>query len=220
MDCQTLIFEKLKEIIIEQLKVAPDAVTPQANFANDLNADQLDGVELVMAVEEEFDIEIPDEVVEHIATVQQAIDYLVNKCSPFLEKRLKEIQAQEEERLKEIQAQEEKRLKEIQAQEEKRLKEIQAQEEKRLKEIQAQEEKRLKEIQARIELIADYWTKLGDISEEEAIDLTKKAFNVIKDRAIASKRKELSELRTKLKTAEAAMELIKVKIEQCEKDIK
>ncbi len=187
MDCQTLIFEKLKEIIIEQLKVAPDAVTPQANFANDLNADQLDGVELVMAVEEEFDIEIPDEVVEHIATVQQAIDYLVNKCSPFLEKRLKEIQAQEEERLKEI---------------------------------QAQEEKRLKEIQARIELIADYWTKLGDISEEEAIDLTKKAFNVIKDRAIASKRKELSELRTKLKTAEAAMELIKVKIEQCEKDIK
>jgi acyl carrier protein len=209
MDCQTLIFEKLKEIIIEQLEVAPDAVTPQASFANDLNADQLDGEVLVMVVEEEFDIEIPDEAVERIATVQQAVDFLVNNCSPALEKWLKKIQAQEE-----------KRLKEIQAQEEKRLKEIQAQKEKRLKEIQAQEEKRLKEIQARIEMIADYWTKLEDISEEEAINLTKKAFNVIKDRAIASKRKELSELRTKLKTAEAEMELIKAKIEQCEKDIK
>lgn len=75
MDRQ-LIFEKLKKVIVEQLEVDPEVVTPQANFASDLNADELDGVELVMAVEEEFEIEILDDVIENIATVQQAVDYL------------------------------------------------------------------------------------------------------------------------------------------------
>ncbi|MEQ8963374.1 MAG: acyl carrier protein, partial [Coleofasciculus sp. C2-GNP5-27] len=54
-------------------------VTPQANFANVLNADSLDVVELVMALEEEFDIEIPDEAAENIATVQAAVDYISSK---------------------------------------------------------------------------------------------------------------------------------------------
>jgi acyl carrier protein len=63
-------FEKLKKVIVEQLEVDPDTVIPQANFANDLNADQLDGIELVMAVEEEFDIDLPDNIAEHITTVQ------------------------------------------------------------------------------------------------------------------------------------------------------
>lgn len=76
-----LIFEKLKKVIIEQLEVEPEVVTPQANFASDLNADELDGVELVKAVEEEFDIEIPSNVIDNIATVQQAVDYL-STCFP------------------------------------------------------------------------------------------------------------------------------------------
>ena len=73
------IFEKVKKIVVEQLEVEPEAVTPEANFANDLNADSLDTVELVMALEEEFDIEIPDEAAEQIATVQAAVDYISNK---------------------------------------------------------------------------------------------------------------------------------------------
>ncbi|MDJ0662091.1 MAG: acyl carrier protein [Crocosphaera sp.] len=70
------IFEKVKSIVVEQLEVAEDTVTPEANFANDLGADSLDTVELVMALEEEFDIEIPDEAAENIATVQAAVDYI------------------------------------------------------------------------------------------------------------------------------------------------
>jgi acyl carrier protein len=73
------IFERVKKIVIEQLEVEPDTVTAQANFATDLNADSLDTVELVMALEEEFDIEIPDEAAEQIATVQAAVDYISNK---------------------------------------------------------------------------------------------------------------------------------------------
>ena len=73
------IFDKVKKIVIDQLEVEPDSVTPQANFANDLNADSLDTVELVMALEEEFDIEIPDEAAEQIATVKAAVDYISNK---------------------------------------------------------------------------------------------------------------------------------------------
>jgi acyl carrier protein len=73
------IFERVKKIVAEQLEVEPDAVVPQASFANDLNADSLDTVELVMALEEEFDIEIPDEAAEQIATVQSAVDYISNK---------------------------------------------------------------------------------------------------------------------------------------------
>ena len=73
------IFYRVKKIVIEQLEVEPETVTPQANFATDLNADSLDTVELVMALEEEFDIEIPDEAAEQISTVQAAVDYISNK---------------------------------------------------------------------------------------------------------------------------------------------
>ncbi len=67
---------KVKEIIVENLGVDAATVTPQASFVNDLGADSLDTVELVMALEEEFDIEIPDEEAEKIQTVNQAIDYI------------------------------------------------------------------------------------------------------------------------------------------------
>ena len=67
---------RVKEIIVQQLGVDAGQVTPQAHFVNDLGADSLDTVELVMALEEEFDTEIPDEEAEKITTVQQAIDYI------------------------------------------------------------------------------------------------------------------------------------------------
>ena len=70
------IFEKVKEIIVEQLGVAEDAVTEQAAFIDDLGADSLDIVELIMALEEEFDIEIPDTEAEKIVTVGDAVDYI------------------------------------------------------------------------------------------------------------------------------------------------
>jgi acyl carrier protein len=70
------IFEKVKKIVVEQLEVEADQVTPEANFANDLGADSLDTVELVMALEEEFDIEIPDEVAEKIDTVGKAVEHI------------------------------------------------------------------------------------------------------------------------------------------------
>lgn len=73
------IFDKVKKIVAEQLSVDPSEVTPEASFANDLGADSLDTVELVMALEEEFDIEIPDEAAEAIATVQAAVDYIQDK---------------------------------------------------------------------------------------------------------------------------------------------
>ncbi|HEY9675638.1 MAG TPA: acyl carrier protein [Waterburya sp.] len=167
MTRQTRIFERLKKLVVEQLEVDPDAVTPQANFANDLNADELDAVELVRAVEEDFDIELPDGITEEITTVQQAVDYL-SAHFPEIEETL--------------------------------------------------EEKRLKELQPLIESIADFWVKL-DISEEEALDLTRKAFNVIKDRNIASKRKELSELRKKLDSVRAETKSIEAKIKQHEKEL-
>ncbi|NWF59453.1 MAG: acyl carrier protein [Fischerella sp.] len=78
---QAEIFEKVKKIVVEQLEVEAEKVTPQASFANDLNADSLDTVELVMALEEEFDIEIPDEAAEKIATVQDAVDYINDKVA-------------------------------------------------------------------------------------------------------------------------------------------
>ena len=68
--------EKVKDIIVEQLGVNPEQVTPQASFIEDLGADSLDTVELVMAFEEEFDLEIPDEDAEKIATVGDAISYI------------------------------------------------------------------------------------------------------------------------------------------------
>jgi acyl carrier protein len=68
--------EKVKEIIIDQLGVDEKQVNQQASFIDDLGADSLDTVELVMALEEEFDVEIPDEDAEKIGTVQNAIDYI------------------------------------------------------------------------------------------------------------------------------------------------
>lgn len=75
------IFDKVKKIVADQLSVDPSEVTPEASFANDLGADSLDTVELVMALEEEFDIEIPDEAAEGIATVQAAVDYIQDKVA-------------------------------------------------------------------------------------------------------------------------------------------
>jgi acyl carrier protein len=68
--------QKVKEIIVEQLGVDAGAVKKEANFVNDLGADSLDTVELVMALEEAFDMEIPDEEAEKIQTVGQAVDYI------------------------------------------------------------------------------------------------------------------------------------------------
>ncbi len=70
------IFDKVKTIVVEQLDVEADAVKPEASFANDLGADSLDTVELVMALEEAFDIEIPDEVAEQIDTVEKAVNHI------------------------------------------------------------------------------------------------------------------------------------------------
>lgn len=78
---QTEIFSKVQEIVADQLSVDASEVKPEANFANDLGADSLDTVELVMALEEEFDIEIPDEAAEKILTVQQAVDYIKDKVA-------------------------------------------------------------------------------------------------------------------------------------------
>ena len=68
--------EKVKEIILDQLGVDEKQVNPEASFIDDLGADSLDTVELVMALEEEFDVEIPDEDAEKIGTIQNAIDYI------------------------------------------------------------------------------------------------------------------------------------------------
>ncbi len=71
--------EKIKEIISKQLDVSIDKVVPDASFVDDLGADSLDTVELVMEFEKEFNIEIPDEDAEKIITVQDAIDYIIKK---------------------------------------------------------------------------------------------------------------------------------------------
>jgi acyl carrier protein len=68
--------EKVKQIVVEQLGVEESEVTPKSSFVDDLGADSLDQVELVMAFEEGFDLEIPDEDAEKIRTVQDAIDYI------------------------------------------------------------------------------------------------------------------------------------------------
>ncbi|HEV2986914.1 MAG TPA: acyl carrier protein [Candidatus Angelobacter sp.] len=72
----TAVEEKVKQIIVEQLGVDEGEVTPTASFVDDLGADSLDTVELVMAFEEAFDIEIPDEEAEKIRTVKDAIEYI------------------------------------------------------------------------------------------------------------------------------------------------
>ena len=68
--------EKVREIIVEQLGVTPEQITPEASFIDDLGADSLDTVELVMEFEDEFDMSIPDEEAEKIQTVGAAIDYI------------------------------------------------------------------------------------------------------------------------------------------------
>ena len=73
--------EKVKEIIVDQLGVDEKQVNSEASFIDDLGADSLDTVELVMALEEEFDIEIPDEDAEKIATVQNAVDYIKDQTN-------------------------------------------------------------------------------------------------------------------------------------------
>jgi acyl carrier protein len=73
--------EKIKEIIAEQLGVKKEEVTEEAKFIDDLGADSLDTVELVMALEEEFGIEIPDEDAEKMATVGEAVKYIEQKAS-------------------------------------------------------------------------------------------------------------------------------------------
>jgi len=70
------VVERVRKIVVEQLGVKEDEVTMEASFVDDLGADSLDTVELVMALEEEFETEIPDEEAEKITTVQLAVDYI------------------------------------------------------------------------------------------------------------------------------------------------
>ncbi len=70
------VFEKVKAIIVEQLQVAEGTVTQEASFIDDLGADSLDIVELIMALEEEFDMEIPDSDAEKIVSVSDVVDYI------------------------------------------------------------------------------------------------------------------------------------------------
>jgi len=70
------IFDEVKEVVVEQLNVNPDEVKVEADFVEDLGADSLDVVELVMALEEKFEIEIPDEDAENIKTVKDVVDYI------------------------------------------------------------------------------------------------------------------------------------------------
>jgi acyl carrier protein len=75
-------FDILKEAAVEVLAVDPSAVTEEARFKEDLDADSLDLVELVMALEESFDISVPEEDLEGVATVGQAVDLVLDKASP------------------------------------------------------------------------------------------------------------------------------------------
>lgn len=73
-----MIFEKVKKIIVDQLGVEEDDITMESSFIDDLGADSLDIVELIMALEEEFDLEIPDSEAERITTVGDAVEYIKN----------------------------------------------------------------------------------------------------------------------------------------------
>ncbi len=70
------IFEKVKKIIVDQLGIAEDNISLEASFIDDLGADSLDTVELIMAIEEQFDIEIPDEDAEKVVTVNDVVEYI------------------------------------------------------------------------------------------------------------------------------------------------
>ena len=72
------IFDDVKAVVVEQLNVSADEVKPESKFVEDLGADSLDVVELVMALEEKFDVEIPDDQAEKIQTVQNAVEFIEN----------------------------------------------------------------------------------------------------------------------------------------------
>jgi len=76
MSGQDKVFDRVKKIVVEQLGIDEDQVNMEASFTDDLGADSLDTVELVMALEQEFNLEIPDEDAEKIGTVGQAVDYI------------------------------------------------------------------------------------------------------------------------------------------------
>lgn len=78
---QEEVFAKVSKIVAEQLEVDQSEVKAESNFANDLGADSLDVVELVMALEEEFNIEVPDEAAEKLLTVQSVVDYINNQVA-------------------------------------------------------------------------------------------------------------------------------------------
>ena len=71
-----MVLEKVKAILSSQFDVEEDSITPETNSADDLNADSLDGVDLLMSLEDEFDVEIPDEQAEHIRTVGELVSYI------------------------------------------------------------------------------------------------------------------------------------------------
>ena len=71
-----MILDKVKEFIVEQIKIDPDEITLDSNFSKDLEADSLDQVEVLMALEDEYGIEIPDEVAERFETVGDIVEYL------------------------------------------------------------------------------------------------------------------------------------------------
>jgi len=75
---ECMVFEKVKKIIVEQLGVEEDEITMESSFIDDLGADSLDIVELIMALEEEFELEIPDSEAEKITTVGDAVEYIKN----------------------------------------------------------------------------------------------------------------------------------------------
>ncbi len=74
-------YDKIKEIVIDKLGIEDSKITPEAKFIDDLGADSLDTVELIMQFEEEFNIEIPDDEAENLLSVGQAVDYISNKLS-------------------------------------------------------------------------------------------------------------------------------------------
>ena len=74
-----MVFDKIKDIIVEQLDVEEDAVTMEASITDDLGADSLDVVDLVMSIEESFDVEIPDEEVENIKTVGDIVKFSISR---------------------------------------------------------------------------------------------------------------------------------------------
>ena len=73
-----MVFEKIKEIIVEQLEVEESEVTMETNLMKDLNADSLDAVEIIMAIEDEYGIEVPDEDAEKFETVEDLVKYVEN----------------------------------------------------------------------------------------------------------------------------------------------